>query len=366
LAKNKKILILVTALDIGGMEMALLKTLPKLKKHVDCRVCCIKGRWPIGTMLEEQGVPVYYLDLKKIYNIGFIIRFRKLINDFKPEVLSTYLIHPNLFGRIFGRIFGIKKIICNERGALLQWEFLRKYDRLTKKFVSHYTVQTETARKETAKILGLSEKKFTVIPNIIDIKTFDFSLDKENKKKKLKINPNNLNITCLARLRKGKGHEYLLEAFENIYKDKKNINLLLVGDGEEEERLKSLIKKYKSKKNIYFLGIRKDVAQILNISDIFTLPTLSEGMSNAILEAMASGLPIVTTDIDVNKELIKHNENGLLVPVEDSLSLESAIRKLIKDKVLCKRLGNNAKETIIKNFDSDIIIKKIVKLYNSI
>ncbi|MFA6184001.1 MAG: glycosyltransferase [Parcubacteria group bacterium] len=364
--KRKRILHLITGLEIGGAEMMLLKTLPKMQDDFDNRVCCIMGHGPMGKKLEEAGIPVYYLNLKNIFELGLILRFRKVTKELKPNILVTYLIHADLFGRVFGRLFGIKKIICNQRGSLLQWEFLRVIDRLTKCLVTHYIVQTKVTKRELAQKLHLPLEKFTVIPNSIDVSEYKFELDKDAKKKELGINPTNQNIVCVSNLRRSKGHEYLLEAFEEIYAKNNNINLLIVGDGEREVELREKTENYSSKNNIYFLGKRSDVKEILRISDVFILPTLAEGMSNAIMEAMATGLAIITTAIEVNKELIQDNYSGLLVPTQNSIAISQSIDKITYNLKLKNQLRFNAKEKIINNFSVKACVEKTKNLYNTI
>jgi len=363
---KRNLLHLITGLEIGGAEMMLLKTLPGMQDDFDNRVCCIKGHGLIGKKLEESGIPVYYLGLINIFDIRIIWNFRKVIKEFKPDILVTYLIHADLFGRIFGRIFGVRKIVCSQRGSLLRWEFLRFFDKLTRFLVTKYIVQTKTAKKNLMAKLNLPEEKFRVIPNAIDLQEFNFELDIKKKKKDLGINNENMNIVCVSKLRKGKGHEHLLEAFENVFAENKHLNLLIVGDGEQKNRLLRQIENYSCKNNIYFLGNRSDVKEILKISDIFVLPTLGEGMSNAIMEAMVCGLPVITTDIPENKELITNNENGLLIPLKNVNFLEEAIKKIIYNKDLGGELGENAKEKMRESFDINIIASKFVHFFNSL
>ena len=171
------------------------------------------------------------------------------------------------------------------------------------------SVQTEVSKKELIRRLRLPAEKIIVVPNAIDTTEFEFKTNKEKQKESLGLVANNIIITCISKLRRGKGHEYLLEAFEQLfccskqnkeYPTDKQFKLLIVGDGEQKEKLLEQAKNYKSKQNILFLGNRDDVKEILHITDIFILPTLGEGMSNALMEAMASGLPIITTNIPEN------------------------------------------------------------------
>lgn len=364
---KKKILHLVIGLDVGGTESMLARLLPLLQNDdLDNRVCCISGHGIVGEKLEQCGVKVSYLDFRNKLDLGVIFRFKKVINDFKPDILVTYLIHADLFGRIFGRLLGIKTIVCSQRGSLLNWEWLRLIDRWTSFLVNKYIVQTEVAKEKLMKKLKLSENKFVVIPNGISLNEYKFDLGIEKKKRELGVDLNNLNIICVSNLRIGKGHKYLLKAFEKIYESYKNINLLVVGDGDQKRSLLNQINNYSSKKNIFFLGQRDDVKELLRISNIFVLATEGEGMSNAILEAMASKLPIVTTNIEENKEIIKDGKTGLLVPQKSVVCLVNSIIKLIGDKNLRDTYGKNAFQSVLTKFEINTIVKNQSLFFKSI
>lgn len=363
---KKKILHLITGLEVGGAEMMLLKTLPKMQNDFDNYVCTLLKDGLIGAKLREAGIITYHLDFSLSNSLRSILLFRRIIKDFKPDILVTYLIHSDLFGRIFGRIFGIQKIICSQRGSLQQWEFLRFFDKLTKSLVTKYIVQTEVAKKELMTKLNLPEKKFEVIPNAIDVSEYEFKLDTNAKKKGLRINPDNQTIVCVSNLHKGKGHKYLLEAFEKVYKKNKNVNLLIVGDGEQRTTLEKQTKDYVSRDNIYFLGKRNDVKEILKISDIFVLATEGEGMSNAIMEAMASGIPVITTDIPENRVLIENEKTGFFVLTKNSVVLTKKIEKLLNNKQQKETIGRNAKYRIRECFDINIITSKLAHFFNSL
>jgi glycosyltransferase involved in cell wall biosynthesis len=364
--KKKKILHFISGLEVGGTETQLLRILPNLQNYHDNRVCCANGRGPIGKALEEKGISVYYLDLENIFNIFAIKRFYKIVKDFSPDILVTYLIHADLYGRILGKLFGIKKIICSKRGALLQWEWLFFFDRMTKKMVDHYLVQTETAKKEWIEKLKLPESKFTVIPNGIDIKQFKIQVDKTKKKEELGIKKDSFIITCVSKLRRGKGHKLLLEVFENIFESNKNISLLLVGDGEQEKSLREQVKNYHSKNEIFFLGFRKDIAEILSVSDLFVLPTEKEGMSNAIIEAMIMGVPVITTNIPENKDIIENQKTGIFFTVNDVNSLKKSVETLIYNPDLRTKLGQNAQQEVTLNFDIQVVTKRFANFYQEV
>lgn len=361
---KKNILYLITGLDVGGAETYLYRTVPELRSSFNVAVACLVGHGEISKKLERIGVQVYFLDLNRGLGFRGIARFFKVIRHFKPDILVTMLIHADLFGRFFGRLGGVRKIVCSKRGGLIRMVL---FDRLSRFLVSHYIVQTEAAKKDLMLKLRERGDRITVIPNGIDLSDFAFSCDQEKKKSDLKIDPHNLNIVCVANLKPGKGHEDLILAFNNAWKkcDGK-INLLLVGDGVLSDKLHQLVTKLESRKNVYFLGLRNDVREILRISDIFVLATKSEGMSNSILEAMSSSLPIITTDIPVNREVVQAAVTGLLVPVGDTSSLSEAICTLVQNPSTRKQYGEAGYVRIKSEYQSNDILNKTVKLYQEI
>ncbi len=364
--KKKCILHLISGLEVGGAETQLLRILPELQAYHDNIVCCVRGRGPIGKELEKNGIPVRYLDFGGFSDVMVIRRFYCAIKELSPDIIVTYLIHADLYGRIFGKIFGVKKIVSSKRGALLQWEWLARIDWFTKWMVSHYLVQTRSAQNEWMGRLHLSEDRFSIVPNGLDISHFETPIDKNEECKKLSIDTTSFIITCVSRLRKGKGHEVLLKAFETFYKRNQNTTLLLVGDGERESELKGQIENYASRNNVFFLGNRSDVPIILALSDLFILPTEGEGMSNAIMEAMAAGLPIITTDIPENRDLIEEGRTGILFPVSDDEILSDKISFLLENTKLREELGKNAKKEAREKYDVEKVVLKFAEFYRKI
>ncbi len=355
---KKHILHLITGLEVGGTETMLLRTLPLLQSHFDNHVCCIKGRGSIGKLLEEKGVPVYYLDLSMISAPILPLRFFRVIRKTNPDMLVTYLIHADIFGRIFGRIFGIRKIISNRRGFYLNWKSLHFLDRLTSHLATAFIVQTRFAKESLTQYFHCDSEKISIIPNPIDLSEFHFELDRNNKRELIGIPNKDITIVCIANLKPGKGLEELLIAYERCFPEFPQTQLLFVGDGPLHKALQKKIEKFQSRNNIHFLGRRDDVRELLRISDVFILPTYSEGMSNALLEAMASELAIITTDIEVNKELIKDNISGLLVPIQNSQAITDKMKLLIQNKDARITLGEQAYQNIVKKFE----IKKVILL----
>ena len=177
-------------------------------------------------------------------------------------------------------------------------------------------------------------QEISVIYNGIDVSEFDPNFDKREN--------NEIRIVCVARLIERKGLKYLIEAVGEL-KDN-NIKLIIVGEGNQEEELKNFAVELKMSDRVDFKGYvnHNQIADIYKNSDIFVLPSLNEGMSNALLEAMGTGLPVIVTDTGGTTELI--DGNGVVVPMSDSNAIAEAIRGFMDDPETCMRMGMRSRE----------------------
>ncbi|MBF0517718.1 MAG: glycosyltransferase family 4 protein [Nitrospirae bacterium] len=213
--------------------------------------------------------------------------------------------------------------------------------------------------------MRISGDLIVVIGKAVNRAAFEFTIDTSAKKRELGLDPESKNIVCVGNLRQGKGHEYLLDAFEKLsLKRFPGVNLLIAGDGQMSRTLLSQVKSYTSQANIHFLGNRDDIAEILKISDIFVLPTLYEGMSNAILEAMASKVAVITTDIPVNIELV--GDTAIVVPVRNPDTLAEAMQTLLLNDALREDLAQRAYAKITSQYSLEVIVERYITLIKAI
>lgn len=362
------ILHVINDLDVGGTEMMLLRTLPRLNefKHV---VCSLSSQGVIGESLIKEGIGVIALNQKRLLSIGSLISLVKVIKKVDPDIIQTYLFQASFIGR-FAALYTKKHIVISSiRSSFAQARYIIVVllDIITSIFVKHYLSNSLTAAKRFHK-WGIPLKKISVIYNGIEVNRVGLDVDFKKIKEKIGIPSQAIILSCLAKLRKGKGHIILFKALKEINKNNNldNINLLLIGDGPEKNRLFQKVNEYHLSQKVFFLGNRKDISELLRMTDIFVLPTLFEGMSNAILEAMADGLPIITTDIPENNELIKNNEHGILVKPKDFNKLAEVIYFLISNRDYARELGSKARERVNKEFTIDTTIQKLKKFYQNV
>lgn len=362
----RKVAHLITGLDVGGAEQMLLATLPPSQNQdLHHTVYCIIGHGPIGDKLEEKGIPVFYLDYKGWPSIITVTwRLLRQLRSERPDILITYLIHSDLLGRLIAPLARIRKVITFRHGALLQWEFLKYADRITSFLVTRYLTVSDTLKSKLTNELHISPDKITVVRNRINLNRFSKQSNNGHSiRNEFTISQETLIIGIIANLRKGKGHDDLLRAFSLLLKEspKNNIALLIVGGGDQEVNLKSLVSQLNLDDHVRFTGPREEIQTILNEIDIFVLPTYFEGISIALLEAMAAQKPIVATSIPENLEILTHNETALLVRPGDIRALANALLQLIEQKPLREHLSKRAYAECVQEYDISKTITEFQK-----
>ena len=214
---------------------------------------------------------------------------------------------------------------------------------------------------------GFLEERVVKIPNGVDTGIFSplTGLKREELKNKVSLSGENVFLYS-GRLVKGKGLELLLKAMVDVVKFNKDVMLVLIGDGELEDRLKDMVRVLMLKNFVRFDGLVENVHEYLNASDIFIFPSLSEGMPNSLLEAMACGLPVIASKIGGVVDVVEDGKSGILVEPGDISGLSTAMIRLLKDDGLRQRLGAEARKRIVEGFSIDKIADEYINLYKTL
>jgi L-malate glycosyltransferase len=373
------ILHIIDALNYGGAQQLLVliaRFTPREKYNV--AVCVLQDNNEIRPQLERENVKVFSLNKKRcsVFNfLGFLIYVFSVLKGIvnicrheKIDVIQCHLSDAEFLGILSGRLNRVGRIITTvhypdllpQRTGFSPRNLLRL---LSTRMLYRWTnaviaVSTEVARN-IEKIYNISPEKIHTIPNRVDVESFQIRKN---------ILPGTIHpgltaehrILCLVgRLMPPKGHSHLFQAMTLLRREYPEIRLLLVGDGELRSALEDLSKSLGISENVIFLGSRPDIPEILSVTEIFVFSSLWEGISLALIEAMAAGKPIVATEIPGNRELIKHGVNGLLVPKADSEALAMAIKKFLDEPVFSSELGANAIKDAKEKFDISLTIKEL-------
>lgn len=270
-----------------------------------------------------------------------------------PVVISSHGIrHKTLESAIQGML----------RNILLKFEY--KLDIFTIKNADKVIAVNPSIKKYLQEI---TSREIDYIPNSIKFKKFEFSeLNREMIRKELGIDNTTKVIGFVGRFSLEKNILTLLTSFANVAQDDPLVKLVLVGSaGPLESQFGEYINERGVSTKVVLCGVRDDIDKVLSGFDIFVLPSFAEGLSTALLEAMACGRAIICSDIAGNQELVKNHKEALLVNPNDTRGFERAIRLLCNDEGLRLELGNNAKLNAIQ-YDEDIVFPKILQYYESL
>jgi len=317
---------------LGGMEIAAYNTAKYLSKrgHEVHVITSLNNELPKESICDGFCTHRIRLWKTKIGVILFWINIFLALKKICPDIIHIHSISSGLPGLLSKKIWRIPYIVtCHGSDVYLSWKFKKIRAKLVLKDADMVIALTEYMQKEIQKLYS---KKVVVIPNGIELDCFDV-LPKEEIRTKLGIKEDEKILIFVGTLRSIKGVKYLIQAMKSIIQQDPKIKLMLVGDGEEKQSLKALSKELNIEKNIKFVGEvpHKNISEYLAAADIFVLPSLSEGFSIVVLEAMASGLPIVATNVKGVPEIVKNGVNGFLVEPMCPESITKSKLSLLSD-----------------------------------
>lgn len=215
--------------------------------------------------------------------------------------------------------------------------------------------------------VGIPDSRIHYIPNGVDTGEFRPRHPEEKLRQRSDLGvADKFIVSFVGRLDPVKGIEVLLEAWKDVVSENPNAHLFIIGTGPQKMELVTYASEAGISKHVEFVGKVQDVRAFLGASDIFVLPSLSEGVSNALLEAMATELPVIATSVGGTKELIKDGINGILIPPEDSGAISRSITHLINDVDLRLELGKKARDFVLKNYELKTTAQMHVDLYGLI
>ena len=359
------------------MMLQIANGLPREKYNV--YVACLYTKNDLNPLSQEFGLDIADFHFKENRDLPLtqktyllITGLYKLYNFLKQnkiQIVQTYCYYANIIGAIVAKLANVPIIITSQRISYRREPKIKiVIDRLCANLVPDKIVAVSDAVKDfSISKEGFRASKLVTIRNGIDLSNIDSKITSiEEKRKQLGISANHIVLVTVARLHIRKGHVYLLKAMRNLNKKRKDLILLLAGDGNEKENLVTLNKSLGISDTVHFLGWRNDVNEILDCSDIFVLPSLEEGFPNVIIEAMSKSKPIIATDVDGNPEAVVDGYNGIIVPPRDPEGLSKAILSLVDDEYKRIQFGRRSREIVEENFDLEMIIDKYEKLYESL
>lgn len=365
---NKKILHLIETIGPGGAESVFVEILEYLKNNDmanDHMAGFTKKGW-IYQYIKNGKHPVVWFKTNKSFDLNLIKLIAKYIRENHISLIHSHLPDLSLYSSIAARITGIPHVMTEHGDA-------SHYSKSWKKLFLKYLILTWSSNKIVCvskynqniikKRFPWCDKKLAVIHN--GITTYDQINPgvRSDIRKSLDIKPNEIAVCNVGNLYPVKGQENLISAIEQVRKAFPLVKLFIIGRGDLENHLKSLVIQLNLENVIYFLGFRKDVNRILTGMDIFVLASLSEGLPISVIEAMDAGLPIVSTDTGGISELKELGGDIKLV----KNSSPRLLSECIKNVIIKGNFKKNNNRNVVKNYFSvETMAKKYQNIYLSL
>ncbi|KPK76033.1 MAG: hypothetical protein AMJ79_08590 [Phycisphaerae bacterium SM23_30] len=329
------------------------------------RVACLAREGPVAQEIRRHGIVTHCLGARGPWDIRVFYRLAKVIGAFQPHILHCCLVHANVVGSIVGRFLDVPCVFASihtaERGKL--WHLTA--ENLTCRWSRTTVCVSKSVSRHVERLAHIPAARLRIIPYGINCRRFADA--RAVNLTDLGLKPARKTLVFVGRLDPVKAVDVLLNALSELVWEKKlNLQLLIVGDGPERQRLQQLTLKLKLSDRVCFCGARRDVERLLKSAEIFVMPSRWEGLPLAAVEAMAAGLPIVARRTEGLVDVVDHGSTGLLTPLEDVTELTQAIEKLIIDPNMAQRFGRAAQNRAFRKFSTSVMINNYVDLYKGL
>lgn len=363
-----RILHIIPTLVRGGAEKQLTLLATGLAANGwDVHVCVLTHTGPWEETLRQAGVPLTFIDKRWKIDPFAYRRLKKEIQRLQPDVVHTWLFAANSYGRQAAFAAGVKHVVAGERcvdpwKGTLQLVIDRYLARRTERIVTN-----SSGARDFYVSKGLPAAKFTIIPNgIAPFAPPVQAISREPLLRTLGVPENARLVAAIGRLWPQKRVKDIIWAADLIQCVREDVHFLVIGDGPQRRRLERYAEQCHVSERIHFLGERSDVPSLLPHLDLLMLASSYEGQSNAIMEAMSAGLPVVATNIPGNRDLVVPDETGLLVEVGDRASLAQKVLMILNDATLAGRLGSAGKARILSEFSMERMVERHEELYRGL
>jgi glycosyltransferase involved in cell wall biosynthesis len=373
------ILQIIGNLEIGGAQEVVRTLAEYLESDGQRVVVCTFRDGPIRREIEKLGIPVEILPGRRYSIVAFpqfiaeMIRIRKalagLVQKYKIDVIQTHLLRsldflvltlqfearrPLIFWTFHNYNFALRA----EQLPRYKWLLRPKQAahsglyRLASAWVDGFIAVSPEVEASMLETLGPIGKKTTTICNGVDVPRYTHRVDQMAVRAGLGLSESDCLMVVVGTLKEQKGHRVLIETAPEIIARFPSLQILLIGDGALREELQAQVRALGIQGKVHFLGSRSDIPDLLGASDLFVLPSLWEGLPMALIEGMASALPIVATSVSGTQQVMVPGETGLLVPPGDPARLRDAVISLLSDPQGAQRMGAAARRRVETSFSA--------------
>lgn len=386
-----RVLHLITSFEAGGTERQTVELLKRLDRdQYEVRLAAIRKEGPFYNEIAPLFAEVPEFRLTSFYNknaVKQLARLRRLIVSERIDIIHGHGFYDSLFGAMAGRLVGTPVIVSQRHLKLSDRRVHALGTRAMHRLAHRIVVNCEAIRRIIVESGSAAAEKIVVIRNGVrpiseDTAAASTGLPahtddpaaygaikrrmRDSLCRELGLDPSVKLVGMVARLAAVKGHHFFLEAAARIAREDANIHFVLVGDGPMRGQIEDESSRCGIGHRVHILGDRPEARLLALAFDVAVLTSLSEGLSNSVMEAMSAGVPVVATAVGGTLELIVDNETGFLVPPADVESLTNRITFALRNEAVSSVVARRGREFMTSRFSMQQMVKSVEKLYDEI
>ncbi|HEY7335241.1 MAG TPA: glycosyltransferase family 4 protein [Bryobacteraceae bacterium] len=312
-------------------------------------------------------------DIRPLWDLKGLVRLRDFLRKGSYRIVHTHTSKGGFVGRLAARMAGVPVIVHTAHGFAFHESsprstrlFYSSLERMASRWCDRIVCVSEFHHRWALELGMCHPSRILAIPNGVADVAGQSRADPGETRRRLGAKAGDAIVLSMARLAGDKGLQYLIEAAAMIRPGARTARLVIGGDGPDRARLEDMTRRLGVADRVRFLGFRQDVGDLLRACDLVALPSLREGLSMFLLEAMAAGKPVVATNIGSHRELAAQAEMARLVPPTDSKALSDAIQKLIQDPSLMARLGAGGRALFERRYTEGRMLNAYRDLYREL
>ena len=355
-------------MNVAGAEMLVLETIRRLSGRIHPVIFCLDAVGVIGERLRAEGIAVHAYNRTPGLDLSIARRMARDIRTHRIDVLHAHQYTPFFYGALAARISGVRpRVIFTEHGRHYPDVVSSKRRWLNRLVMDRLADNVNAVCGFSATALsvldGFSSSRIEVVPNGVELASYTRTVDRRELCGRLGVSPDRRYVVTVARFHPVKDHGTLIRGFARVAQALPDVDLLLAGDGQLRGELEALVASLGIADRVRFLGVRNDVADLLQLGDVFAMTSLSEAASITLLEAMASAVPVVVTAVGGNPEIARDGIEGRLVPRGDENAVAAALTDILRDAALAERLGRAGRERVRQHFQIVNTIDRYYRMY---
>jgi glycosyltransferase involved in cell wall biosynthesis len=361
-----RVVYLAHAFHVGGAEEMVLNLVRHLPKdRFETHVCCIHEAGPIGEEIRRTGTPVTVLGLNPgVRRPWAVDGIRRYLRRTSPDIVHTFLLTASLYGRFAAALARVPIVIGTEVNIYERKRFRHAIvERLLMMITDRVVVSAGSVRDFYVRQVHADPAKVDVIYNAVDWGQLQTTMSREDVRRAIGIADTAPVVGIIARLTEQKGHRFLFEAIART-PALQAVHAIVVGGGELDSELRRQADELGVRQRVHFVGARRDLGNLLGAMDVYTQPSLWEGLPLSLVLAMGAGVPVVGTAVAGVPEVVEDGRTGLLVPPGDGVALGAALARLFGDPAVGARLGQEARAAVTPRFGVDRYVAAVSRLYD--